>query len=66
MPTNIPVMGRQVKFGDGASKRCDFCKSAVKFGYAIHEGPCQGFFCGPRHYNQAREVMGEIKKDLNI
>lgn len=60
------VMGRQVKFGDGAARRCDFCHKPVKFGYVVSEGECTGFFCGPRHFNTAAEVMKDVKQELDI
>lgn len=62
------IMARQVNLG-GARRRCDLkdCKNGpVAFGYLIKEGPCQGFFCGPRHYHVARTVMEEMQEQLNL
>ena len=64
--TRERIMGHQVKFSDGAARRCHYCKEPKPFGYMVKSGPTQGFFCGQRHFNDAMVLMEEIKEKHNI
>ena len=61
------IRGHQVK--SQFNRRCDWegcSQGPIKFGYLINTGPCQGFFCGPRHYHLARERKEKLENESKV